>query len=551
MALSTRIGSVLRGTYAGPREAGRNEGQAPGHAIAGRGLASQNLRVNQAYNSVLNAAKACVQSQPPYHLAVLNQLHHAMEQYVTAFDTARPDAGQAGSVQGDMAAALANAAGRLPVKPSHHGASLRTLLNNLLERLEPYADADVAPGMNAFPELHAAASAYLKALGAQPLQVSSVMARLLPQARRKTRTPEDIHEQALQAVRPDLADGGRERTITAPASRTGRLDIPPPGYNPDPNAVIGRCELPADLDQRIGRYLHKLNKEQGLSTMQDPSFSTVIGELKALLGSESISPAERGEILYRLACRLPSSPRGTGVSNSEQVARLFLRFLAPDALPPTYSQSHIALRAQVGDANFNPEALVLNASKVLIIEALIRKLGHSRFAGMTACVILQNALLSMRGKDAVMHTKLLALAAKAIQDIQERRQDTLRFHNWFSVIVNELDSFEQHIRTGPNEGLSLQVRRQIYSCMQELREVEFRMRGLNFPGMPDNWNGRLTTLNSYRLLRRHADLDYENELPADEPVADIPINDLITDPVAPPPYPHAVAQGTTPVAGAA
>lgn len=521
--LGPGFGAVRQAFQAGMRNAGR----ASEPAVPDYGLSSNSQAVDGAYATVLQMARRCIDSQPQYGLIALDELHRAARRYADAFAAAPRDGQGPGTVGGDLAAALDDARSRLPVQPSHHASSLRGLLNHLLQILERYAAEDPPPALNDFPTLHAGIDAYLKSLGAQPVHVSNGLARLRPGTVSRVRTPEDIHMQALQMVRPQGTAENRPQAAPAPSQAPAPAEAglpaaaarlqeeeplagPPPGYAPHPDEVFERVELPADLALRLDRYLRKLNKEPGLSSLIDPDPSTLLGELKVLLGREIVSPAQRGEILMRLAEGIRHRPGRAAVPEPEQLARLYLRFLAPQQLPPKFTQSPAAIRAGVNTDEFDPEALVPGRSKVMIVEAMIRQLGHLAHAGTTACLVLQTALRDMEN-NTVLHANLLNRAAHAIKTIQHSRRDVVSFHHWYQTIVDALTALDAAVHADLVQADIDALRPHVLG----LRTIAYELRGLPVQQAPGDWSGRLEQLPAYRRLWEN--LNYAERVPPGDP----------------------------------
>ncbi|WP_151637056.1 hypothetical protein [Noviherbaspirillum aerium] len=399
----------------------QNAAPAPGNAAVQRPLATHSNDVNRASDSFLEAARACRNSNPPYAYNALKKLYDAGRQVERAFTAQGVDEVDRENLQ----AHLTNANARLPVQPSKNRAVLAPLLQAVQQELERSLNPAVTgtPSLAQFPPLYAAIKAYLEAIGAQTLHPGRRPASLLPASAPRLRTHEDIHEQTLRGLLPDYSTEARRQALTSQAGTgSGPVSNDPevhilPGYA----EVMGHIELSADLNMRVERNLRKLRKPLGTQSLSDPSSSALLKELKFLVGSTSITAAERGEILYRLAAEIPQEHQVGGI-DPKMLARLFLRVLAPNRLPPKYTQSPAALDVGVATGLFNPDDLVPSDIAVKIVSSLIRQARHFRHGESMVPIILKGALENRRGGDPLMHIALLLDSAKAIRNSEQENQ---------------------------------------------------------------------------------------------------------------------------------
>lgn len=468
------------------------------NAVVNFSLFSRDEEVNHAYQSVLRAAREYCATEPLYTYEALRRLHEASLTFVRTFNEAANNNSQ--STQGNLPVALDQAKRQLPVQPGRHAAVLAPLLREVQTAVTACNSAPATSEItDNFPALHAALTAYMEALGSQPLHSPRKIVEALPGWRLKARTHEDIHEQALRSLQPLLFANARR-----PAKPSY---LRPPREDNDvlPSYFILRNsrELSLDLHTRAERAFRKLRKPIG-TTISDPSAFALLEEVKLLLGSVSITPEERGEILLKLAINIPSNLQ-VGGTEPKKMARLFLRFLAPVQLSRKHRQTQAALNA--GAERFNAEALVSSATSEPIVANLILQIQRFGIAGKIVCQTIEGALKARREVDPVRHASLLRQAAIAINRLQRPRNrenlDWRLFQKLVSIMVNEIIWLDEHVAKMGLASIPVDV---IHELLDFENNQHYDLRGLAIPGIPE-WQGDLNTLPAYtRLLQNLASL---------------------------------------------
>jgi hypothetical protein len=408
-------------------------------------LSSSSEMVNRSYRLFLDAAREVGSGESSYTYEALRRLHEASRTFEITFKEAAQRNPQ--TTIGNLDAAVENARARLPVQPGRNRAVLMPLLREVRTQLTPYMNlpAGTAEISNDFPALHATVTAYLEALGAQSLHPAKGLAGWLPALRLKLLTHEDLHEQALRSLQPNLFMAGRRQV----QSLYARPPIDEGDELPDYSDQRRPHDLPRDLEVRIERAIRKLKKPIGTAALSDPAPFDVVNDLKFLLGSGDISAAERGEILSMLAKNIPTELQMGGTQKAK-LARLFLRFLAPDQLTGKYRQTPAAVRAGVGTPRFNPDALVPHTALESIALILIREIRHFRREGAVVCKVLKAALDRSREIDPLTHVRFLRRALIQIQHSQPSiLSNRILLRDLVSVVVDEIVWLKNQVAASP------------------------------------------------------------------------------------------------------